>query len=225
MERIPEPELMLTSEQVHAYASADFNEPHTMFIRLFQHYFPDEVVNGMVLDFGCGAADISCRFAQTFPDCSIDGVDASETMLTYGRNLVEKQGLSGRVHLLNGYIPNLTLPRLRYDVIISNSLLHHLANPLSLWETIKRSLKPSGTIFIMDLLRPPSREEAQYLVTKHSPSNLKQEELKILQHDFFNSLLAAYTVTEIEAQLQAIGLYYLEIYEVSDRHWVAVGRL
>jgi ubiquinone/menaquinone biosynthesis C-methylase UbiE len=220
VERIPEPELMLTVDQVQAYASADFNEPHSMFIRLFQHYFPDEVVNGMVLDLGCGAADISCRFAHTFPDCSIDGVDASENMLTYGRNLVEKQGLSGRVHLLNGYIPNLTLPRLRYDVVISNSLLHHLSNPLSLWETIKRSVKPSGTIFIMDLLRPASREDAQYLVTKHA-----KQEPEILQRDFFNSLLAAYTVTEIEAQLQRIGLYYLEIYEVSDRHWVAVGRL
>jgi ubiquinone/menaquinone biosynthesis C-methylase UbiE len=220
VERIPEPELMVAPEQVAVYASADFSEPHSMFIRLFQQYFPDEVVNGMVLDLGCGAADISCRFAQAFPDCSLDGVDASETMLTYGRNLVEKQGLSERVHLLNGYIPNLTLPRLRYDVIISNSLLHHLANPLSLWETIKRSVKPSGAIFIMDLLRPPSREEAHYLVKTHS-----KQEPEILQQDFFNSLLAAYSVAEIEAQLQAIGLYYLEIYEVSDRHWVAVGRL
>lgn len=220
MERIPEPELMLEPQQVAAYAQADFSEPHSMFMRLFQQYFPDELVNGMVLDLGCGAADISCRFAQTFPECSIDGVDASETMLIQGRNLAIKQNVSERVHLLNGYVPNLTLPRLRYDVAISNSLLHHLTNPLSLWETVKRTIKPSGAIFIMDLMRPSSREEASYLVKKYSSN-----EPEILQRDFFNSLLAAYTIAEVEAQLQTTGLYYLEIYEVSDRHWVAVGRL
>ncbi|MEZ5671941.1 MAG: class I SAM-dependent methyltransferase [Thiotrichaceae bacterium] len=220
MERIPEPELMLEPQQVEAYAHADFDEPHSMFIQLFKHYFPDELVNGMVLDLGCGTADISCRFARAFPDCAIDGVDASETMLSYGRNIVIKQGFNERIHLLNGYVPNLTLPRLRYDVALSNSLLHHLANPLSLWETIKRTIKPSGAIFIMDLLRPSSREEASYLVNKYA-----KNEPEILQRDFFNSLLAAYSIAEVEAQLQTTDFYYLEMYEVSDRHWVAVGRL
>jgi hypothetical protein len=85
---------------------------------------------------------------------------------------------------------------------------------------VKRTIKPSGAIFIMDLMRPSSREEASYLVKKYSSN-----EPEILQRDFFNSLLAAYTIAEVEAQLQTTGLYYLEIHEVSDRHWVAVGRL
>lgn len=219
MERQPEPELMLEEEQVRAYAEADFNEPHSMFIALFQHYFPDEIINGRVLDLGCGAADISCRFACAFPECKIDGIDASETMLRHGRELIVTHELSEQVHLFNDYIPSTTLMT-DYDAVICNSLLHHLANPLDLWETVKKSVKPSGIIFIMDLLRPARPEDVDFLVKRHAAN-----EPEILRRDFFNSLHAAYTVEEIETQLQMSGLYYLDVYEVSDRHWVALGRL
>ncbi len=219
MERQPEPELMLEEEQVRAYAQADFNEPHSMFINTFQHYFPDEIIDGRVLDLGCGAADISCRFARAFPNCKVDGVDASETMLRYGREFITTQELTEQVQLFNGYLPHLEISTY-YDAVISNSLLHHLANPLDLWETVKKAVKPSGIVFIMDLLRPSRPEDVDFLVKRHAAS-----EPEILRRDFFNSLHAAYTIEEIEAQLQTSGLYYLDVYEISDRHWVALGRL
>lgn len=219
MERQPEPELMLEEEQVRAYAQADFNEPHSMFINKFLHYFPDEIIDGRVLDLGCGAADISCRVARAFPNCKVDGVDASETMLRYGREFIATQGVTEQVQLFNGYLPHLEIST-HYDAVISNSLLHHLANPLDLWETVKKAAKPSGIIFIMDLLRPSRPEDVDFLVKRHAAN-----EPEILRRDFFNSLHAAYTVEEIEAQLQTSGLYYLDVYEVSDRHWIALGRL
>jgi len=50
-------------------------------------------------------------------------------------------------------------------------------------------------------------------------------EPKILRHDFYHSLLAAYNIEEVAAQLQSAGLIRLHLHEVSDRHWVAVGHL
>jgi len=39
MERTPEPDLMNDVEQVHAYAHADFTEPHDHFVGLFRERF------------------------------------------------------------------------------------------------------------------------------------------------------------------------------------------
>ncbi len=45
----------------------------------------------------------------------------------------------------------------------------------------------------------------------------------ILQKDFYSSLLAAYSVEEIQQQLNAAGLPYLIIEIVSDRHVIVWG--
>ncbi|MCG6936128.1 MAG: class I SAM-dependent methyltransferase, partial [Proteobacteria bacterium] len=73
MKRVPEPELMDEDAQARAYASANFEAPHSQFIELFRETFPDLSPAGMVLDLGCGPADITLRFAQAFPACRLQG--------------------------------------------------------------------------------------------------------------------------------------------------------
>ena len=73
----------------------------------------------------------------------------------------------------------------------------------------------------MDLLRPDSRERAQQLVDCYAAN-----EPDVLRRDFYNSLLAAYRLEEISAQLAAAGLALaLRVEVVSDRHFIAFGRL
>ncbi|MCP4716998.1 MAG: class I SAM-dependent methyltransferase, partial [Deltaproteobacteria bacterium] len=69
MQRIAEPELMLDKEQARAYAEADFDEPHSMFIDLFRERFRERECEGYVLDLGCGPGDITFRFARAYPCC------------------------------------------------------------------------------------------------------------------------------------------------------------
>jgi len=47
----------------------------------------------------------------------------------------------------------------------------------------------------------------------------------ILREDFYNSLLAAYTLEEVESQLREAGLGHLRVSLPSDRHWIATGTL
>ena len=47
----------------------------------------------------------------------------------------------------------------------------------------------------------------------------------MLRRDFRNSLFAAYTVDEVEEQLQAAGLDNLAVQMVSDRHLAVFGRI
>jgi ubiquinone/menaquinone biosynthesis C-methylase UbiE len=189
-----------------------------MFMELFQAHFPKEVT-GAVLDLGCGPADITRRFAQTFEKCQIDGVDGSANMLKYGHAVLKKYDLTHRIRLIYGHLPEAPLPVAHYEVVIANSLLHHLAQPRVLWETIKIVAKPQSCIFVMDLMRPESVRQVEILVKQYAAA-----EPKVLQRDFFNSLCAAYRIDEVEAQLQEANLTYFQVHEVSDRHFMVTGR-
>ena len=220
MKRVPEPELMEGREQARAYAHADFEEPHSRFLNLMQDTFRARDAGPWVADLGCGAADISIRVARAYPDCRVHGVDASRAMLDYGREAIREAGLEGRVQLHSGYLPGVTLPLPCYDTIVSNSLLHHLPDPMILWREVRRLSRPGGGVFVMDLLRPGDRRRAQELVRANCG-----EEPEILRRDFYHSLLAAYCPEEVSDQLREAGLANLEVRIVSDRHLLVSGRI
>ena len=220
MDRLPEPELMNDPAQAHAYAHADFAEPHQRFVSLFTEEFPALDVRGRVLDLGCGAADVTLRFARAFPHCEIDAVDGAEAMLKHAHTVIAHAGMQARIHLLHQCLPATQLAPHRYDTIISNSLLHHLNDPNVLWDAIKTHARDGAAIFVLDLIRPASIETARALVDQYA-----QGEPDILKHDFFSSLLAAFRPDEIRAQLQRCGLQQLRIRAVSDRHVLISGNI
>ncbi len=219
MDRVPEPEELMTDPaQARAYAEADFDEPHQHFVTLFRDRFPNVNMLGRVLDVGCGTADVTLRFARAFPFCRVDGVDGSLAMLRYARAAVSEAKLQSRITLLAGYLPRVSLSRERYDAVVSNSLLHHLHDPMVLWETVSAHAKRGAPLFVMDLTRPKDRAAAQGLVDRYA-----KDEPEILRRDFYNSLLASYRPDEVQAQLDAAGLSNLEIELPSDRHIIVWG--
>ncbi|MFO8024332.1 class I SAM-dependent methyltransferase [Thiohalophilus sp.] len=220
MQRIPEPELMDEAEQARAYARADFDAPHRFFIDCFQQRFTNKHLHGNVLDLGCGPADISVRFARAYPHCHIDGIDGAEAMLAEGRERLAREQLTERIHLYRVNLPRDTIPLPAYDVIISNSLLHHLHDPQVLWQAVKQHGRPGTPVFIMDLQRPDTPQQARELMQHYAA-----DEPPILQRDFYHSLCAAFTPDEVRQQLHRVGLDYLEVKSVSDRHLVVQGHL
>ncbi|MBI1257112.1 MAG: methyltransferase domain-containing protein [Chloroflexi bacterium] len=221
MERVQEPtELMSDDEQAHAYAEADFSEPDNNFIRQFGERFPDYDGSGRVLDLGCGPGNITRRFALRYAGAQVDGVDGSAAMLHYGRKALASDGeaIASRITFVEGFIPGVALPADVYEVIVSNSLLHHLPDPQALWTTIKTHSTAGTRVFVADLYRPTSREIARQIVETYSA-----DEPEVLKTDFFNSLLAAFTPAEIGAQLAAAGLSHFSVQAIDDRHVVVSG--
>ena len=218
MQRIPEPELMSDPAQAQAYVEADFSAPHDAFVAHFAACFPDFKA-GRVLDLGCGAADVTLRFARAYPDTEIVGVDGAEAMLSLGRAAIARADCANRITLHRAYLPDANLEYQTFDAIISNSLLHHLAAPSVLWHAIKQAAKPNARVCVMDLLRPSTREAATRLREMYAASAPE-----ILRRDFFNSLLAAYEIEEVCAQLHAAQLAQLQVEGVSDRHMLIFGR-
>ena len=104
------------------------------------------------------------------------------------------------------------------DLIISNSVLHHIHQPINFWRSLK-FLSAKGTIHIhRDLRRPLSRENVMALQQKYLP-----EAPQVLVKDYLASLHAAFTVLEVKSQLQKEGLAYLNVDEVDDRYLEVVG--
>lgn len=216
MQRQLEPELMEDDEQVVAYAQADFEIPHNQFIQRLKKFIGQDDFNGTALDLGCGTGDISRRFAETFPLSAVHAIDGSKAMINYATlTLAEK--LSKQIYFIHGRLPDALLPKTDYDIIFSNSLLHHLPDPQVLWQTIKDYSRPGTRIVIMDLLRPECLESAQIMVKTYA-----ENEPDILQRDFYHSLLAAFSMAEINQQLAQAELA-LNLEQISDRHIFITG--
>jgi 2-polyprenyl-3-methyl-5-hydroxy-6-metoxy-1,4-benzoquinol methylase len=218
MDRILEPELMEDPAQVRAYAAADFSQENQGFVDRFREYFPD-FSEGHVLDMGCGPGDIPIRFAQAFPSCRITGVDASEPMIGLAGVAVKQAGLADRITFSCERFQAVSLVE-PADAAVSNSLLHHVPNPLQFWYRLRQLVKPGSPVFVMDLLRPDSPEEAQAIVDRYAA-----KEPEILRRDFYRSLLASFTEDEVATQLAEMNLSRLIVDVVDDRHWVVSGIL
>jgi len=220
MQRIPEPEIMNEEAQAKAYASANFSEPHDLFVNKFKEKFPNFSFNDVVLDLGCGPCDITRRFSLSYPDASFHAVDGASRMLMHAKALNEESGLTNRIKLIKTCLPDVKLPQPLYHLIISNSLLHHLHNPLSLWETIRQHAKPYASIFIMDLIRPTDEATVRFFSDEYA-----KDEPDILKDDFEKSLRAAFTIEEVQQQLNESGLKQLQAEQASDRHMIIFGTL
>jgi cyclopropane fatty-acyl-phospholipid synthase-like methyltransferase len=218
MDRVLEPEVMDDPKQADAYARADFSEENQKFVNQFQEYFPD-FSEGRLLDLGCGPADIPIRFAKLYPACQVIGVDASSPMIQLGEQAVKQAGLSDRITLRCERFEAVAGANI-VDAAISNSLLHHLPNPLQFWHKLRQLVKPGSPVLVMDLLRPDSPEEARAIVDRYAGG-----EPEILRRDFYNSLLAAFTEDEVTTQLARMNLTRLLIDVIDDRHWIVGGTI
>lgn len=218
MKRTPEPELMTDTEQVAAYAGADFEVPHSRYVELLRERLPRLPRAGTALDIGCGPGDITCRLGRALPHWQVLGLDGSEPMLQHARDLARRLGLEPRVSFQLCRLPRQGPAADSYDLVCSNSLLHHLAEPMHLWESVATWSHARSSVFVMDLMRPSSEAEARRLVEEYS-----RDEPEVLRRDFYNSLLAAYRPDEVQQQLDHAGLTQLRVEAVSDRHWLVAG--
>jgi ubiquinone/menaquinone biosynthesis C-methylase UbiE len=219
MPRTPEPELMCGEDQAYAYSWANFTELHPVMVARFCQCYPD-FRRGRMLDLGCGTADMTMRFAQAYPDAELLGVDGSTSMLAYGAKAVAAAGLERRIVLEKRLLPDATLERGEFDAVISNSLLHHVADPVAFWRSAARCARPAAPVVSMDLRRPATEETARELVERYA-----QRAMPVLKQDFFQSLCAAYRVEEIEEQLRTAGLKGFRVEAIGDCQVLILGNV
>ena len=161
MRRRPEPELMDAPEQARAYAGADLSEPNRFFVeRVLEHL---DAPAGRLIDLGCGPGDICLRLARARSGWHITGLDAGVNMLALARAARDSAGLHEGVSFVHARLPEHGLSG-RFDAIVSNSLLHHLVEPMTLRRAISELASPGAFVRVVDLHRPRDATTAQALV-------------------------------------------------------------
>jgi len=217
MKRVTEPELMDDEQQSIAYAQADFSTSNQLYVDSLVRDFPTHL--RAVVDIGCGPADVVIRLAKAAPHAAITAIDGSAPMIALGRTAARAAGVDDRLTLLHTRIPGPPPASQSFDAVLSKDLLHHLPDPRVLWNEVTRLGRPGAAVYVMDLVRPDSEDTARAMVKEGAGS-----EHPILQHDFYQSLLAAFTMDEVRAQVAAAGLD-LTVAPIGVRHMVIKGTL
>ncbi len=213
MQRVLEPEVMVTSQEAVEYDAMDFTEVNAAFAQRVIDVGPQ---SGLILDAGTGTARIPILICQQCPQWQIIGIDLAQNMLLIGSKNVEQAGLQKQIALEIVDSKHLPYQDGYFEMVISNSLVHHLPEPLPFFLEIKRVLKPNGAILIRDLIRPANAAITNAMVD--SIGKNYDEHQKTLLRD---SLHAAFTLDEVNEIVQKAGLDGLQVYQSSDLHWTA----
>jgi 2-polyprenyl-3-methyl-5-hydroxy-6-metoxy-1,4-benzoquinol methylase len=154
--RVPEKELMCSNEQAASYANANFSESNNIFINnTFQHVKIDNYTK--LLDVGCGDGEIPIRISKE-TDCEITAIDGSQAMLNEFKKKIKKNNVRN-IFLYKKLIDHNLFLGKSFDVILCNSVLHHVSDLSLFWNTIFRLTRKNGIICLMDLERPKSNKE------------------------------------------------------------------
>lgn len=197
--------------EAHAYAEADFRDVNARYVQRVLEVAGDRKA-ARLLDLGCGPGDIPVALAQLRPAWSLVAVDGAEAMLQIARQRA-RTARATNLRFVRDDAKTLGMLEGTFDVISSNSLLHHLPDPSPLWKQVCRLAGRGAVAMIRDLARPPSDVDAEQLVTRHAGG-----ESPTLRDEFHRSLLAAFTVDEVKEQLRHAGLGHLQVAMTSDRH-------
>jgi ubiquinone/menaquinone biosynthesis C-methylase UbiE len=211
MDRILEPEVMDTWLETTAYDAMDFGSVNMAFATDAIALDPYAI---KILDVGTGTARIPILMCQQQPQYLITGVDLAQSMLIIGQRNVEEAGLNQRIRLERVDSKRMPYPDLEFDLIISNSLVHHLPDPLSFFEEIKRLVRPAGAILIRDLIRPENDLIVNELVAKIAGDYDPQQ-----QQLFHDSLKAALTLAEVQELIDRVELKNVKLTQSSELHW------
>lgn len=218
--RVLEPEVMDSDLEAQDYDAMDHRAVNEKFAddllaawRAKAPELPDERLAD-VLDVGTGTAQIPVVLAKKWDGCRIMAADAAVSMLDIARYNVEVAGMIERIQLTHVDAKTLPYPAQHFDLVMSNSIVHHIPEPRTVLAEALRVLRPGGMLFFRDLFRPDSREQLDALVQAYAGAENEHS-----QRMFAESLHAALSLPEIRGLVVELGGRAEDVAATSDRHW------
>lgn len=162
--RVLEPEVMDSEDEAEAYADA---AAAAHLARLDGRWIARVLATGprgpaAVLDVGTGGGHIPAALVEARPEWRAWGVDRAWSMLVEGRPRREagaaaarRAGRPWRLAVAVAEARRLPAADGAFDLVVSNSLLHHLADPTPVLDEVARLTAPTGRAILRDLRRPP----------------------------------------------------------------------
>ncbi len=216
--RVLEPEVMDTAAEAEDYNAMDHSTVNRVFVddllAAMSSMAPPNGRPWQIFDAGTGTALIPLELVGRKLPVRITAADLAEEMLVVARRNVAAAGCEDSIRLIRGDCKSLADAGASYDVVMSNSIVHHIPEPASVLRECWRLVRPGGLLFFRDLLRPENETQLDYLVLTYAGSaNAHGQQM------FRDSLHAALTLDEVAALAREIGITDFSLRHTSDRHW------
>jgi ubiquinone/menaquinone biosynthesis C-methylase UbiE len=216
LKRVLEPEVMDDAQAAQAYDDMDHSEVNRAFV---DDLLAAGNIAGDILDLGTGTAQIPVELCKRVEDCRVMASDASYHMLDLARYRLEIASLTDRIQLDMADAKQMPYADGMFDIVISNSIVHHIAEPAAVLQAAVRVTKPGGLLFFRDLMRPETEEQLNQLVETYSG-----QESEHAQQLFRDSLHAALNLAEMRQIVTQLGFEPDTVQATSDRHWTWIAR-
>jgi ubiquinone/menaquinone biosynthesis C-methylase UbiE len=217
LQRVPEAEVMDDSAEVGAYSSA----AGQAYLDAIDNTFVEHAVRlvcgreyGRALDIGTGPGQIVMKLTQRLRRWRFVAVDRSADMIAQSIASLAATGMTvaGRVEFQTVDGNALPLAEKSFDLVMCNSVLHHLAEPEKMLGEIARLAKADGAILLRDLRRP-GRFTFPLHVRWHG-RHYSGQMLRLYRH----SVRAAYTVSELQRLLASSPLRDARVFRHGSTH-------
>jgi ubiquinone/menaquinone biosynthesis C-methylase UbiE len=222
--RRPEPEVMDDSSEVQAYSSAAADA----YLSKIDDSFVEHALRligpgpGCALDIGCGPGQIPKKLSALLPEWKFFGIDRSLAMIRRAGETRDLRAASpasrevpltaGSFYFLAGDAGSLPFRDSSFDLVLCNSMLHHIADPSRLFAEIRRVAKPRAAILVRDLRRP-SRIGFPFHVRWHG-----RHYEGLMYKLYCDSVHAAYTGEELSGMLEKAGISGARLFTRGSTH-------
>jgi ubiquinone/menaquinone biosynthesis C-methylase UbiE len=212
LKRVLEPELMDSADDAREYDAMDHSAVNSQFVTDLLATLTDSP--RQILDLGAGTAQIPIELAHRAPHFHITAVDAASSMLAVARTNIVAANLTDRIEPILADAKQLPFANNSYAGVISNSILHHIADPQTVVTEAIRVTTHGGLLFHRDLARPSDEAQLQNLVQTYAGgATAYQRKL------FDDSLRAALTLEEVREMVASLDFAQDTVRMTSDRHW------
>jgi ubiquinone/menaquinone biosynthesis C-methylase UbiE len=218
LNRVLEPEVMDTVADAVDYDTMDHSQVNCVFVDDLLRVWPTWPACCRVFDAGTGTALIPIELLRRGISAQIVAADAASEMLRLAERNIAAAGFAANITCAEVDCKQLPDADASYDVVMSNSIIHHIPQPAVVIYECWRILKPGGMLFLRDLHRPRDEAEWKQLLQSYAgDANAHQRQL------FGDSLRAALTVDEVRELVAPLGIAADAVQMTSDRHWTVVA--
>jgi ubiquinone/menaquinone biosynthesis C-methylase UbiE len=212
---------MDTEDEARDYDAMDHAEVNGRFVADLLAFRPN---TSDVLDVGTGTARIPIELCARAPGARVTAIDLADHMLTVARENVARAKLGSRISLEKRDAKSAGWPDGNFELVMSNTILHHIPDPTDLLREMWRLTATGGTIFLRDLARPVTVADVRALVAKYGGAPASDDPREVASHArqlglFEASLHAALTLDEMKERMAAVGIPAAAVTMTSDRHW------
>ena len=225
LQRKLEPEVMDSAEDASEYNEMDHSEVNQAFVDEllaflgtntdFKSRLDDDEEDLIgVLDVGTVTALIPALLCDQHAAFKVIAVDMAVSMLELASYNVHASLRGDRIELVQADAKDLGYESEMFDIVISNSIVHHIHDPKQCVAEMVRVVQPGGAIFVRDLMRPESIETLESIVQTYAG-----DATEYCQQLFHQSLHAALTLDEMRQLVLDCGWNPDGVQATSDRHW------